>query len=133
MLEGSMERNTLMLTVKLFQDEQRRRFEEADMMEEAAKIKPFKTKDGQPSEKWVRGFLSRHPEIKIRKASKKTRLRLKVTYKDVEEFFLKWIKTSVGVPPENILNMDETAIKMCALTQKVSRKEEIELICSWEV
>lgn len=89
MCSGFMDKATLKLTVKLFQDQQRRVFEDAGQLEEAAKIRPFKTADGLPGNKWVRGFLTRHPDIKLKNAKKTNRVRIKVTYKDVEEFFLK--------------------------------------------
>lgn len=118
---GNLSPALLRLTVKLYQEEQKRQLEESGLVEEAATVHLFETKDGLPSRKWLRGFLKRHKHIKSRWAKYKSRGRVSVTYKDVEEYFNQWIDTSVGVPPQNIVNMDETAMRMCGIKSKVRK------------
>jgi hypothetical protein len=62
--------------------------------------------DNLPTRKWVRRFLGRHPGL--RTANRIKRARASVSREDIQEFFANYIKAVEGVPPENLLNYDET-------------------------
>lgn len=68
-----------------------------------------KFKRNFPGYDWGMSFLKRHPEIRQRVAENMKRARAKVSHEIVEKFFNNLEPTVEGVPPENIINYDESA------------------------
>jgi hypothetical protein len=58
--------------------------------------------------RWVAKFLGRHPEFSLWKASPIKRAKAAVSKEDVQEFLGPFAKSVEGIPPENIVNFDET-------------------------
>lgn len=67
-------------------------------------------KDNLPGERWVRCFLNRHPTLQIKVPKLISSSRAKVDPATVTKYFENLEKTISGIPPENILNFDETSI-----------------------
>lgn len=66
-------------------------------------------KNNVPGHEWSLNFMERHKdEISKRKAINIATDRAAVTVKMVEAFFSNYTKTIEGIPPENIINYDET-------------------------
>jgi len=66
-------------------------------------------KNNLPGIEWVRGFLSRHSELlKNRKCQNISRVRAAVSIDTVEKYFQNLENSLRDVPPENIINYDET-------------------------
>jgi hypothetical protein len=64
--------------------------------------------DNLPTSKWVFRFLGRHPEYVTRRANPIKRARAAVSREDVQDFLCHFTAAADGVPPENMLNYDET-------------------------
>lgn len=75
--------------------------------------------DDKPGEKWMRGFLVRQPEIKAILEKTVPAAKAKLTLKELQTFFTQWDITTTGVPPENIVNADETCIVFAPSKRKV--------------
>ncbi|XP_046394382.1 uncharacterized protein LOC124162069 [Ischnura elegans] len=65
-------------------------------------------KDNFPGMEWVRGFLSRRRELTVRLGENIKRVRAAVTREVLEKYFNNLEVVLNGVPPENIVNYDET-------------------------
>jgi len=64
--------------------------------------------DNMPGQDWLDGFLARHEELVMRRASLIKRSRAHVTREDITSFFEHYSKVAEGIPPQNIWNYDET-------------------------
>ena len=68
-----------------------------------------KFKDNMPGEDWASGFMLRHKErIKVRMCQNISKKRAGISSETVSDYFDELEKTLAGVPPENIINYDET-------------------------
>jgi len=67
--------------------------------------------ENRPGRDFMTGFLKRHPTLSVRKASMIKRSRAAVRREDVESFFENYKKVAEGVPPENVINYDETNLQ----------------------
>jgi hypothetical protein len=61
-----------------------------------------------PTRRWVDRFMGRHPDFRLRSANPIKRARAGVSREVIKEFFDNYIVAVEGIPPENILNYDET-------------------------
>lgn len=61
-----------------------------------------------PTHRWVSSFMGRHKNLTVRQANAIKRTRAAVTREDVSQFFDHFIQSMEGVPPENLVNYDET-------------------------
>ena len=68
-------------------------------------------KDNMPTHMFVDRFIQRHPDLGLRKTNLIKRARASVSAEDIEQFFTRYEKVVAGVPPENILNYDETNLR----------------------
>ena len=77
-------------------------------------IKGFSPMTKKGGRKWLRGFLRRHPELKVKRAKQISRVRARAVTKDaIEEWFGQYKRTLLkkGITdPRNIWNVDETSI-----------------------
>ena len=76
-------------------------------------------RNNMPTRKWVNLFLSRHPQFCFRMGNPIKRARAAVSREEVQQFFVNFLKTSEGVPPENMFNCDESNFKDNAGNKKV--------------
>jgi hypothetical protein len=76
-----------------------------------------------PTHRWVAKFLGRHPQFCMRTANPIKRARAAVSREDVQAFFSHYIKAVEGVPPENLLNYDESAFSDDPGTKKCVYKK----------
>ena len=68
-----------------------------------------KFRDNLPSEGWAYSFLRRHKDrIKNRLCQNISKKRARVDQQIINEYFIELANTLNGVPPENIINYDET-------------------------
>jgi hypothetical protein len=74
-------------------------------------VKVTRFRDNLPKYKWVQSFLGRHKEFSLRKTNPIKRSRAAVSREDIREFFTNYLIASEGVPPENLMNCDETNFK----------------------
>ena len=68
-------------------------------------------KDNMPTHMFMDRFIQRHPDLGLRKTNLIKRARASVSAEDIEQFFTRYEKVVAGVPPENILNYDETNLR----------------------
>ena len=61
-----------------------------------------------PTHRWVVSFLGRHKSLTLRTSNPIKRSRAAVSREEVGRFFDQFMKSVDGVPPENIVNYDET-------------------------
>lgn len=61
-----------------------------------------------PGESWFHGLMTRHPEFTIKLAENIKRVRAAVTYEIVEAYFQNIAEIITDIPPQNIINYDET-------------------------
>ena len=74
---------------------------------EGRTVKCFKA--NVPGEDWCSGFMDRHKAmIKNRMCQNITRKRAEVNRETIEQYFTELAQSIDGVPPENIINYDET-------------------------
>ena len=71
-------------------------------------IKIPKFKDNKPGDDWYRLFMKRHTELTTRLSSNIKRSRATLSPETITDFFVNLATTLQNVPPENILNYDET-------------------------
>lgn len=64
--------------------------------------------DNRPGDDWFKCFLRRNPTLTIKLAENTKRARAGLSYEVIEEYFQNLKKTLQDVPPENIINYDET-------------------------
>jgi hypothetical protein len=62
--------------------------------------------DNKPGSNFVNGFLTRHPRLRVRTANLIKRIRVALSAKDVEDFFVRFEQTAAGIPVSNIFNYD---------------------------
>ena len=67
-------------------------------------------KDSLPGDDWVRGFLSRHPEVRMRIAKNIKTDRAAIDEKTLTDYINNLKITVQGVPPDRIYNYDETNV-----------------------
>lgn len=67
--------------------------------------------DNLPGPDFVRGFMERHKTLTIRMSNPIKRSRAELSPEIIKDFFGRLVKISEGVPPENILNYDETNLQ----------------------
>lgn len=67
--------------------------------------------DNLPGPDFARGFMRRHKKLTIRMANPIKRSRAELSPEIVQEFFGRLSKVAEGVPPQNILNYDETNLQ----------------------
>jgi len=65
-------------------------------------------KKNLPTHSWVECFLGRHKTLSLRTSNPIKRLRAAVSREEVGRFYDHFIESVEGVPPENIVNYDET-------------------------
>ena len=65
-------------------------------------------KDNRPGNDWMYGFLRRHPEITQRLAGNIKRKRAEVNEETINQYFDNLTTSIEGIPPENLVNFDET-------------------------
>ena len=65
-------------------------------------------KDNVPGRDWVHGFLRRHDSLSERLAQNVRRSRAAVSQEVILEYFRNLETSLTGVPPQNIVNYDET-------------------------
>ncbi|XP_052129196.1 uncharacterized protein LOC127750768 [Frankliniella occidentalis] len=70
------------------------------------RIKTFK--NNRPGRDWIKSFLQRHPELSKRFCENVKRKRAAVSREIVMDYFTRLTVTLNDVPPENIVNYDET-------------------------
>lgn len=70
------------------------------------KIKEFR--DNRPGNSWYYGFVSRNPQLSIRLAENIKRSRAAVSPAILNSYFDELAVSLEGIPPENIVNYDET-------------------------
>ena len=68
-------------------------------------------KDNMPTHMFMDRLIQRHPDLGLRKTNLIKRARASVSAEDIEQFFTRYEKVVAGVPPENILNYDETNLR----------------------
>lgn len=68
-------------------------------------------KDNMPTHRFTVKFVQRHKDLSMRTANPIKRARAAVSREDVEKFISNWGKTVEGVPPEAIINYDETNLR----------------------
>lgn len=105
------------MSVMFYVRRRRKRWVENGEFEKLATEQTFK--NDMPSEKWFRGFMHRHPELTKRFAVSLPLEKQKLTTNTLQKYFTNWIESSTGANPANILNMDETAIRMEGTKEKV--------------
>lgn len=79
---------------------------------------PFKREQGLAGPDWLRSFLGRHPELKLRKAENTSLARIKGFNKEaVSSFYqlLRKVFTENSYSPEQIWNVDETGFSTVRL------------------
>lgn len=64
-------------------------------------------RDNSPGKDWINSFLKRH-NLVTRLSQNIKRSRAKVSHKVIDDFFINLTETVDGIPPENIVNYDET-------------------------
>ncbi len=67
-------------------------------------------KNNKPTLGFVKSFLNCYPELSLRQANPIKRSRASVSREDMTEFFNRFSKSVEGVAPENLFNLDESAI-----------------------
>lgn len=65
-------------------------------------------KNNCPGKEWIISFLKRHKELTVKMCENIKRARAGVTRETIKEYFDELEATLDGVPPENIINYDET-------------------------
>lgn len=95
----------------------RKKWVENGQYEKLAREQKFK--NDFPSEKWFRGFMSRHPELSKKYATSLPLEKSGLKTYILQKFFTNWIESHQGANPANLLNMDETAIRMEGTKEKV--------------
>jgi len=77
-------------------------------LNKAQRVCPY-FKDNMPGDEWVTSFLHRHKDLLSHRACQNiSRKRAAVSCEDVNRFFDNLTNTLAGVPPQNIVNYDET-------------------------
>lgn len=76
-------------------------------------------KNDRPSEKWFRCFMKRHLELKKKYPASLALEKALLKTEVLQKFFGNWIEAVLGANPANILNMDETAIRLEGKKEKV--------------
>lgn len=61
-----------------------------------------------PGEGWFNGLMKRHPQLTVKLAENTKRVRAAVTYEIVEEYFRNVADIIRDIPPQNVVNYDET-------------------------
>lgn len=82
--------------------------------------KERKFPNDNPGRKWCHGFLGRHDNIEFKRASTITPAKNSVSLRDLQIFMENVITVLQDVPPENVLNCDETNIRNDFKLGKVS-------------
>lgn len=67
-----------------------------------------KFKDNLPGRDWFEHFMKRHEQLTVKLAENTKRVRAAVTYDMVDKYFQELANVVRDVPPENIVNYDET-------------------------
>ena len=70
--------------------------------------KELRFNNNRPGKDWIRAFLQRHKELSQRMCENVKRTRCAVTRKEMNKFFQNLQESIRGVPPQNIINFDET-------------------------
>lgn len=76
--------------------------------------------DDRPGVGWWRGFQKRHTNLKFRVAKSIAATKAELKPEEVSDFYKYFLRATTGVPPENIVNADETAIAFTPERKKVS-------------
>lgn len=64
--------------------------------------------DNRPGDDWIEHFMGRHREMSLRNCENIKRVKAEITENTISEYFEHLNETVQDVPPENIVNMDET-------------------------
>lgn len=64
--------------------------------------------NNRPGNDWIEYFMGRHKELSLRNCENIKRVKAEITEVTIREYFENLNETIQGVPPENIVNMDET-------------------------
>ncbi len=67
--------------------------------------------DNKPGSNFVNGFYTRHPRLRVRTANLIKRIRVALSAKDVEDYFVRFKQTAAGIPASNIFNYDEKNLR----------------------
>lgn len=65
-------------------------------------------KNNMPGEGWFNGLMKRHPQLTIKLAENTKRVRAAVTYEIVDQYFRNVADIIRDIPPQNVVNYDET-------------------------
>lgn len=90
-----------------------------------------KFKNNMPADDWISGFMKRHEDLRPRMCQNIKRARAELDPKQVETYFRNLKESLHDVPPENILNYDETnlsnepGVKKCLFRRGVKYPERI--------
>ena len=90
-----------------------------------------KFKNNTPGVEWVYSFVKKHPKLTLRTCQNIKRARAEVSQKTIQLYFKNLQKVIEGIPPENILNYDETnladdpGVKKCVFRRGVKYPERI--------
>jgi hypothetical protein len=105
-------KQVILRVVQLYIIERRKKWIEDGNMEaiEAEKRRGC-FKDDLPSNRWFSSFIRRHDSIRMSYQRTTTAAKASVTLEDLDEFLLNWWELTKNLPPENLINGDETNVR----------------------
>lgn len=75
--------------------------------------------DDKPGRGWFQEFKKRHPTLKFGQPKTTLSTKAQLTVESVQEFYQYFLRATTGVPPQNIVNADETCIAFTPEKKKV--------------
>lgn len=109
------------LFVQLYVKRRRAHYRELGQHDKAKGVIGFPAQDDFPSTTWYYGFMKRNPEIVLKRPRKLCSSKTKVSAQEVQLFGENLIHMLQALPPENVVNADETCLRNGFEMECVSR------------
>lgn len=99
------------LFVQLYVKRRRAHYRELGQHDKAKGVIGFPAQDDYPSMTWYYGFMKRNTEIVLKRPRKLCSSKTKVSAQEVQLFGENLIHMLQALPPENVVNADETCLR----------------------